>query len=67
MHNHGKPWTEAENEYLRAHFAAQPVSRTAADLGRSVKSVRNQAQLLGLKSQSLRGGREWRRYPKPQE
>lgn len=68
MHNNGKPWTEVEDEYLRQHYASQPASKTAAELGRTVRSVRVRALQLGIKlGNARRGGREWRRYPKAKE
>jgi len=44
----GKPWTEAEIEYLKASWGKQTLTEIAKYLGRSAASAKNKAVLLGL-------------------
>jgi len=44
-----RPWTDAERDLLRAHYADTPTAELAARLGRSVKTVYTVAYTLGLR------------------
>lgn len=44
----GVPWCEDEIEHLRKHYGVMPTADLAADLGRTVPSVRQKAQNCGL-------------------
>lgn len=55
-----KPWSERELDYLRKAFAlGQTDTEIAADMGRTVDSIKNKRRVLGLCDDS-RGGRRWR-------
>jgi len=44
-----RPWTDAERDLLRAHYADTPTAELAARMGRSVKTVYSVAYKLGLR------------------
>jgi len=44
-----RPWTDAERDLLRAHYADTPTAELAARIGRSVKTVYSVAYKLGLR------------------
>jgi hypothetical protein len=44
-----KLWTDAEHAYLREHFPHRQSQVVADEMGRSLKSVRAMAQVLGLR------------------
>ena len=44
-----RPWTDAERDLLRAHYADTPTADLAARMGRSVKTVYSVAYKLGLR------------------
>lgn len=55
-----KPWSERETDYLRkAYSLGQTDTEIAADMGRTVDSIKNKRRVLGLCDDS-RGGRRWR-------
>ena len=55
-----KKWDERESDYLRkAYSLGQTDVEIAADLGRTVDSIKNKRRVLGLCDDS-RGGRRWR-------
>jgi len=59
-HTCGKPWSERELDYLRKAYAlGQTDNEIAADMGRTVDSIKNKRRVLGLCDDS-RGGRRWR-------
>ena len=59
-HTCGKPWSERETDYLRKAYAlGQTDTEIAADMGRTVDSIKNKRRVLGLCDDS-RGGRRWR-------
>lgn len=59
-HTCGKPWSERELDYLRKAYAlGQTDTEIAADMGRTVDSIKNKRRVLGLCDDS-RGGRRWR-------
>lgn len=59
-HTCGKPWSERELDYLRKAYAlGQTDTEIAADMGRTVDSIKNKRRVLGLCNDS-RGGRRWR-------
>ena len=59
-HTCGKPWSEREKDYLRKAYAlGQTDTEIAADMGRTVGSIKNKRRALGLCDDS-RGGRRWR-------
>ena len=59
-HTCGKPWSERELDYLRKAYAlGQTDTKIAADMGRTVDSIKNKRRVLGLCDDS-RGGRRWR-------
>ena len=59
-HTCGKPWSERELDYLRKAYAlGQTDNEIAADMGRTVDSIKNKRRALGLCDDS-RGGRRWR-------
>lgn len=59
-----KPWSERETDYLRKAYAlGQTDTEIAADMGRTVGSIKNKRRALGLCDDSRgrgRGGRRWR-------
>lgn len=58
--NEPKPWSEREKDYLRKAYAlGQTDTEIAADMGRTVDSIKNKRRVLGLCDDS-RGGRRWR-------
>ena len=59
-HTCGKTWSERELDYLRKAYAlGQTDTEIAADMGRTVDSIKNKRRVLGLCDDS-RGGRRWR-------
>lgn len=44
-----RPWTDAERDLVRRHYADMPTAELAARLGRSVKTVYTVAYKLGLR------------------
>lgn len=55
-----KPWSERETDYLRKAYAlGQTDIEIAADMGRTVGSIKNKRRALGLCDDS-KGGRRWR-------
>lgn len=55
-----KKWSERELDYLRKAYAlGQTDTEIAADMGRTVDSIKNKRRVLGLCDDS-RGGRRWR-------
>jgi len=44
-----RPWTDAERDLLRAHYADTPTAELAARIGRSIKTVYSVAYKLGLR------------------
>ena len=55
-----KPWSEREKDYLRKAYAlGQTDTEIAADMGRTVGSIKNKRRALGLCDDS-RSGRRWR-------
>lgn len=59
-HTCGKPWSERELDYLRKAYAlGQTDTEIAADMGRTVDSIKNKRRALGLCDDS-RCGRRWR-------
>lgn len=59
-HTRGKPWSERELDYLRKAYAlGQTDTEIAADMGRTVSSVKNKRRALGLCNDS-KSNRHWR-------
>ena len=59
-HTCGKPWSERELDYLRKAYAlGQTDTEIAADMGRTVSSVKNKRRALGLCNDS-KSNRHWR-------
>lgn len=55
-----KPWSEREKDYLRKAYAlGQTDTEIAADMGRTVSSVKNKRRALGLCNDS-KSNRHWR-------
>ena len=56
----GKPWSEREKDYLRKAYAlGQTDVEIAADMGRTVDSIKNKRRALGLRDDS-KSNRRWR-------
>lgn len=56
----GKPWSEREKDYLRKAYAlGQTDVEIAAELGRTVDSIKNKRRALGLRDDS-KSNRRWR-------
>ena len=56
----GKPWSEREKDYLRKAYAlGQTDTEIAADMGRTVDSIKNKRRALGLRDDS-KSNRRWR-------
>ena len=59
-HTCGKPWSERELDYLRKAYAlGQTDTEIAADMGRTVDSIKNKRRVLGLCDDS-KSNRHWR-------
>ncbi|NQS75260.1 MAG: hypothetical protein HQP61_02285 [Peptococcaceae bacterium] len=43
----GKPWTPAEDKYVRQRYGKVAVQEIATALGRTIPAVRNRAQAIG--------------------
>ena len=56
----GKPWSEREKDYLRKAYAlGQTDTEIAADMRRTVDSIKNKRRALGLRDDS-KSNRRWR-------
>lgn len=43
-----KPWTEADNKFMRTYYKARGSRFVAEHLGRTMKSVQDRARTMGL-------------------